>query len=262
MYELVVGAIFKNESHIIAEWIQHYLREGVEHFYLIDNGSTDDYGSAVEPYASLITVFVDDRKNSQVELYNKYFMGVLEFSKWFMVVDLDEFTFARYYNRIPDYLNSVPDNVTQIAVVWKRYGSSGHIKQPKSVIQGFTRRKAYNKDGTVFCVKSICRSDRITKFNVHFCHNTGGSEILSNSFPIALSERSSSWVNMDEDSVMTSELHCNHYVIQSWEFYKRVKMSRGDVNMAHLEKSRDHNYFRMNDYNEVEDRTLADKVYA
>ena len=31
--------MFKNESMIITEWIEHYLREGIDHFYLIDNGS-------------------------------------------------------------------------------------------------------------------------------------------------------------------------------------------------------------------------------
>ena len=32
-----IVAIFKNESHILEEWIQHYIKEGVQHFYLINN---------------------------------------------------------------------------------------------------------------------------------------------------------------------------------------------------------------------------------
>ena len=43
MHFLSIIAMFKNESYIIEQWIQHYLLEGVNHFYLIDNGSTDDY---------------------------------------------------------------------------------------------------------------------------------------------------------------------------------------------------------------------------
>lgn len=43
MFKLSVLAIFKNETMIIEEWMNHYLNEGVEHFYLIDNGSSDDY---------------------------------------------------------------------------------------------------------------------------------------------------------------------------------------------------------------------------
>ena len=42
-YNLSLIAIFKNESHILKEWIEHYINEGVDKFYLIDNGSTDNY---------------------------------------------------------------------------------------------------------------------------------------------------------------------------------------------------------------------------
>ncbi len=36
---LSVGCLFKNESHSIREWIQHYLSRGVDHLYLIDDDS-------------------------------------------------------------------------------------------------------------------------------------------------------------------------------------------------------------------------------
>jgi len=42
-YYLSVYAIFKNESVALEEWLTHYINEGVDHFFLIDNGSTDDY---------------------------------------------------------------------------------------------------------------------------------------------------------------------------------------------------------------------------
>ena len=41
----VVVAVFKNEGMNFAEWISHYLWQGASHFYLIDNGSTDDWKS-------------------------------------------------------------------------------------------------------------------------------------------------------------------------------------------------------------------------
>ena len=34
MYSISVLAMFKNESIIIKEWLEHYLAEGVQHFYL------------------------------------------------------------------------------------------------------------------------------------------------------------------------------------------------------------------------------------
>ena len=42
-YFLSVLSIFKNESHILEEWLNHYINEGVDHFYLLNNNSDDNY---------------------------------------------------------------------------------------------------------------------------------------------------------------------------------------------------------------------------
>ena len=81
MYLLSVLCMFKNESTIIKEWIQHYISEGIDHFYLIDNGSTDDYNSQIKDYTNLITLVVDPTrlpKGTQRTLYNKHLGNCLE----------------------------------------------------------------------------------------------------------------------------------------------------------------------------------------
>jgi hypothetical protein len=40
-YKLGMLCIIKNEEMIIKEWIKHYIWQGVQHFYIIDNESTD-----------------------------------------------------------------------------------------------------------------------------------------------------------------------------------------------------------------------------
>jgi hypothetical protein len=32
---LALISVFKNESHILEEWIEHYLKEGINHFFLL-----------------------------------------------------------------------------------------------------------------------------------------------------------------------------------------------------------------------------------
>jgi len=39
---LCLVAIFKNESYILEEYINHYIRQGVDKIFFIDNGSDDD----------------------------------------------------------------------------------------------------------------------------------------------------------------------------------------------------------------------------
>ena len=75
MYNLVVLAIFKNESHIINEWITHHLNQGVEHFYMIDNGSNDNYRDEI-PVGAPVTIVVDPTRNDQNGCYNRNFKDI------------------------------------------------------------------------------------------------------------------------------------------------------------------------------------------
>jgi glycosyltransferase involved in cell wall biosynthesis len=59
MYYLSVLSIFKNETMNLKLWLEHYLWQGVGHFYLIDNGSTDNPLSILQEYIDkgIITYF-------------------------------------------------------------------------------------------------------------------------------------------------------------------------------------------------------------
>lgn len=52
-YKLVVGSMFKNEAPYLKEWIEYYYRLiGVEHFYLYDNESNDNFREVLAPYVA------------------------------------------------------------------------------------------------------------------------------------------------------------------------------------------------------------------
>src|SRR5690348_9778161 len=83
-YYLSIGAIFKNESHILGEWISHYLYHGVEHFYLINDESNDEYMKILQPYINkdIVTLYnvKDEPKYNgrQGVIYKRYFMELLQ----------------------------------------------------------------------------------------------------------------------------------------------------------------------------------------
>jgi hypothetical protein len=113
---LSLGAIFKNEAFIMEEWISHYIDEGVEHFYLIDNGSTDNYKEILDKFGSKITLFVDPKRHAQAELYNKYFKPVNRMNTWMIIVYLDEFMYSRKpYKTISEYLKTLPPNISSVS---------------------------------------------------------------------------------------------------------------------------------------------------
>ena len=73
MYKLSIISMFKNESSIIKQWIQH--------FYLIDNGSIDDYKNEIKDYMNYIILIIDPYRqaiNTQNVLINKYFLDKIK----------------------------------------------------------------------------------------------------------------------------------------------------------------------------------------
>lgn len=257
--KICVVSIFKNEAHIIAEWLNHYIKNGVDIFYLIDNGSTDNYMYILDKYIKTgkVILIKDTIKHQQVNLYNKYFLNVAKKCDWVIVVDLDEFMFSRRgFNTIKDYLNSLNNTVNQIFIPWKMFGSSGHINQPKSVIKNFNLRIKYNKAGTIKG-KYIVRGSKLIRFNIHYSDiNTNSGNITSDNNTIKLNEPI---VKISEQILFNSSLHLNHYSIQSLDFFKTVKMTRGDNVNASSDNIRDINYFNAYDYKDIIDNELKNK---
>jgi len=51
----------------------------------------------------------------------------------------------------------------------------------------------------------------------------------------------------------------NHYIVQSKEYFTKVKATRGDVNNWVPENGRDEKFFKMCDINDEEDTRLRDQ---
>ena len=265
--KVVVVAMFKNESHVLKEWLDHYLREGVDTFLLIDNHSTDPYMPILEPYMQANQVFLlkSTKKNAQVELYNRWLPEAKKYD-WVMVVDLDEFVYARNgFKTIKEYLRTVDKDIYKIQLPWKLFGSSGFKKQPKSVIQHFIHRRKYPEQGThtnlpdrVVEIKTICRGPHLQTIKVHNSVVTNSHQSFSNNKDY----KDTYFTLTDETLLKTHHLHLNHYRIQSWDFYKKVKMTRGDSAIKRFNKNvRTRKYFNLHDYKDMVDTELRDKKY-
>lgn len=252
-YYLSVVAIFKNEHLIMKEWLEHYLIEGVEHFYLIDNGSTDQYQELVKTYQQehLIEIQMDSRVHRQEEHYNEYYLNKVKTeSEWVMVVDFDEFIYSRPpYRKISDYLRTLGGDVSQIYVPWKIYGSSGHLQQPDSCVDHFVMRTRYQTTKTngmvdpyKILVKTVTRTSRLVKMSIHCAVVMGGGsrEITSDNRPLTTP---GIFQPINEDILNRSVLHCNHYPIQSYDWFRQIKMTRGSATSALNDKVRTIEYF-------------------
>lgn len=239
-FYLSIVAIFKNEKDILVEWLEHHHRQGVEHFYLIDNGSTDDYQTAIAPYRHLIDLVVDPQRYQQPEHYNRHFLKKSKNeSEWIMIIDLDEFVYANEHLRfksITDYLRSLDDTIGQIYIPWKEYGSNGHLQPPPpsgGCRANFIRRKLYRLE-TQTHTKTITRTRYLTRMWIHhsFIQNDRAKEITSDGRPRQTGTSAPVLPYMapiSETILKRSALHCNHYYSRSFEWFRQVKMTRGSA---------------------------------
>lgn len=226
-YNLAIGTIFKNEAPYLEEWINHYLERGAEHFYLINDFSTDDYLEILKPYidAKLVTIF--DVKvnlifvNRQYVIYNNFFNLIKNDIKWFIVCDIDEYIWSPVDKNFSLGLSLMEkDNISIYYPASILFGSNGHIKQPKNIVQSFTKRqnideKAVNFIKSYLQTKYICLTSEVEEFGIHVCNMKKNS--------------SKKEFYQDPYLLNSSIFRLNHYRLQSKEKWE-TNLSKTDVN--------------------------------
>ena len=170
-----------------------------------------------------------------------------------MICDFDEFIYGRNgYSRIIDYLDSLDKNIGQIKIPWKMFGSSGHINQPDNVVNSFLKRQQYNTKQKINC-KSIVRGTHCLRLDIHQQH-CSGSVINCDNTPDL---NPFNFTTVSENKLNNCFLHCNHYAIQSKNWFLNVKKTRGDATSPATDNIRNLNYFNEYDHNEFEDLELS-----
>ena len=237
-YKLSIIGIFKNETLNLKLWIEHYLWQGVEHFYLIDNDSTDNPELILNEYIGkgIITLYKLPEKHKQVQHYKTIWNNenISSQTEWLIMADLDEFWFSPNNKLI-----NIIDNYNYYDVIysnWKMFGSDGNINHPNDIRTSIIYRTPNLHNNT----KWICKTKNINinTINQH--------KIIDNNLKII---------------TVNDNIQLNHYPIQSREFYKKVKLTRGDVESNRSENVRDWSYFEKYDENMIyKDTILKDMI--
>ena len=140
-HELAACTMFRNEAAYLDEWITFHRGVGVQHFYLYNNGSTDNFREVLEPWIRRGVVTLRDwhKEGGQVGAFNDCIRRFRMQSRWIAFLDADEFLFSPENRDLREVLPRYEGHPA-IFVYWVLFGSGGHTKRPEgSVIENYRR---------------------------------------------------------------------------------------------------------------------------
>lgn len=267
-YYSSVLAVFKNESSFLPEWIDHYLNRGIEHIYLLNDDSNDDFYDKIFRYIENKSVTLknvdscDQDKNRewrQVYLYNKYYEEVISETFWIGIMDLDEFFYSPNTNNLNNIFKDFEKTPYQeLLADWYWFGSNNQLKQPKEIVSSFIKRsrssarelnfKGYHHE---WCCKSFGKTKLIKKLKHHF----NEYYYLNKEDFCTMGKKGNELFSFNLSSAEIAFI--NHY-IGSQEYYLSKK-TRGSCNNSNI--IRDEKMYKLLNKNQVIDTRLRDQYY-
>ena len=130
-YDLAIVAILKNETPYLREWLDYHLLAGVEHFYLYDNDSSDNYDEIIAPYvvAGLVTNKKFSGGSAQFAAYADAVLNYRFQCRRMAFIDLDEFIYPKSNRSIAEVIDEIllRTSAAGLAINWQLFGSSGEV---------------------------------------------------------------------------------------------------------------------------------------
>jgi hypothetical protein len=225
-YNLSVCMIFQNDAPYLKEWIEFHRLLGVEHFYLYNNLSDDDYQAVLEPYVKtgIVELFdwpypshnVQDWDPIQVAAYQDGWKRSLGITKWLAILDSDEFLFPTQNDNLVDFLLPYEKlaHIGGICVNWVMYGTSHVYKIPddKLLIETLVYSRGQGNDH----FKSIIRPEYVSYvcsphyvlYHKGICHCTPSNRLVLPPF------------------VEIDQIRINHYWSRDEWYFQNIKTPR------------------------------------
>lgn len=263
-YKVSLCLIFKNEAPFLKEWLDYHLTVGVEHFYLYNNNSEDNYGEVLKPYIDKgLVTFIDwPYDHSQFKAYQHCYENYRNETNWISFLDADEFFVPKYTNTLEEWLKTF-DKYPAIVIHWRMFGTGGQLKHDysKNVIeQYYTCWDHFYPLGKCF----INTRYDIASFDLwHVHHHTYMKYPI---FGIKLTIPAVNQfgyicpVNVNwsgwKDKMSHATIFCNHYYTKAWDIYS-AKMKRTDVLYKDAPRKKMAQFFKMENECTVNDYLIS-----
>lgn len=180
-YQLSVCAVFKNEAPYLKEWIEYHQLIGVNHFYLYDCGSTDNFTRILRPYIrkGVVTLtrwpeFCKENADclfkwalmTQIPAYeNALLLHAVKETEWLTFLNVDEFLVPMHGNRITDVLDRYQEySGVDLSMEWYEGFNVGRDPTRKLVIETVELTKDPREDVQKTVSKMIFKPEKCKGF--------------------------------------------------------------------------------------------------
>lgn len=227
-YYLSVCTIFKNESAYLKEWLEYHLLVGVEHFYLYNNFSEDNYKEILSPYIDSGVVDLIDWPvpQGQPSAYEDCFNKTRTLTNWILFIDIDEYVVPRYELTISDWLKHY-EFYPSVAMYWRVFGTSAIVEEDKTKLIAEQYIVCWDKLDSVTKVAFNTRFD-VSDFK---SHHFMSAKIKNLVIPPVNESRKFIKFNIHRVKFFNHEstIQINHYWSKSYNDYRKRKSTNGDV---------------------------------
>lgn len=222
-YYLTVCVIVKDEDDYLAEFVNHHLKAGVEHFYIYDNESKVPAREVIAKagLSAFVTVTDFPGKSRLVPSYDHCLKHYGSNSLWISFLDMDEFIVAKStHGNIPLFLKDY-EGYAGVVINWQLFGSGNHLKRTNLSQRESYTLKAEENFHVNRHIKSIVQPKYVAKAgNAHHFNYKKGYFAVNENF-----ER----VEGSQADVSINKIQVNHYYCRSLEEYAdKVNRGRAD----------------------------------
>jgi hypothetical protein len=265
---VVLAACMRNEGLFLVEWLAHHALLGFKDIIVFTNNWTDGSDLLLDRLQELGYVTHIDNRPASGQSPQHAAMDIaiahplVAQAEWLMHIDADEFI---NINTDKGTIQSVLDGVGEadvVAFLWRLFGNSGMTEwHGGSVLPSFTQSQAHPLRRTVHH-KSAWRPEKFGRAIDHMpkdplvddfiVKNTAGQKIKDTIIRHPIKCR----YKADFRHLTFENAYINHYALKSDDILL-MKNDRGDGHgNVHSNYYLNSNYYRKNNRNEAEDRSI------
>lgn len=231
-YELTVASFFRDTAPYLKEWIEYHRLVGVEHFWLYNDASKDNWEEVLKPYIDegLVEVFywTDDKQDwvpRQMAAFKDGVRRALGTSKWIALIDQDEFLLPMKDKTVVECLEKHFSDASAVYVNWRCFGTSGvYLKPGESLLSHLffcsMRSHPINSVG-----KTIVKPESIIIDNMIYPHHfplVPGSKFVNGDGGDTLKSERGDWHT--DGMIHDKYIRMNHYVFRDETYFQKGKI--------------------------------------